>query len=69
VFNWREAGFEEMAWWIASNPPANTANILAYYRKLGEEKMIAKIKAARLRAKKYRVIINADKIKKECNVQ
>lgn len=61
-FNWLEASDEDLAKHIASVPASNTTMQIRYYERADNELMVDKIKAAREEAKKWRILLKAEKL-------
>lgn len=65
MFDWKNSTIEQCAWHIAEQPASNTYSQIEYYKRKEKFDIVDKILKARALAKKYRVILKADKVKKE----
>jgi len=65
LFDWINSDVEQCAWHIAATSAANTYSQLEYHKRLGKREVVDKIIEARKLAKKYRIILKADQLKKE----
>ena len=62
MFDWKSATTDECAWHIARTSAQRTTAALAYYERTKNEGMLTKITEARKMARRYRVLVNAERI-------
>lgn len=65
MFSWKTGTIERLAEHIATVSRQHTMAAITYYRRKGDVETVQRIKFARELAKKYRVILLAEEIKKQ----
>lgn len=61
-FDWINSTDTDLAKHIASVPASNTTQQLRYYERMENTEMINRIKKARVEAKKWRILLKAEKL-------
>lgn len=65
MFNWATTTIDGLAWHIAKVSRQQTMAAITYYRRKGDEETVRRIRFARALAKKYKVLLLAEEIKKQ----
>ena len=65
MFDWKNSTLEDCAWHVARVSPQHTTSALAYYKRRSDEEVLTKIQEARKLAKRYRVLIKAERLTEE----
>lgn len=65
MFDWQSSTVEDCAWHIARCSAQAATSMLRYYETKGEKEVVDKITEARKLAKKYRTLIQAERITEE----
>lgn len=67
MFDWINSTVEECAWHITKTSAQSTNSVYVYHERRGNKEITEKIDKARVLAKKYRILMKADEIRKELN--